>query len=259
MGIQREIPAPPRSKCGTWETTQRISSSRSMQTRISRESQRTFQACCHAGVTPCTTPAIPSALGRVNCNEGVIRQRTNSAYSDYHGVEMELRTQNLWRQLTMRANYTYSKATDNADEIFGTFGTGSAIAFSQNPLDFTGAEHGLSGLDFPHQFNLLITEDLPFFRGQHGYRRSCARRLGRVGRLPLGFRPDLHPSSNLSGAGFSSPDINLLDPNPLVDSHFQCRICGIWHSRWRDPSFHRQLVRAGNSGRYFCGRRLQQL
>jgi Carboxypeptidase regulatory-like domain len=122
-----------------------------------------------AGITPCTTPAIPSALGRVNCNEGVIRERTNSAYSDYNGVEIELRTTNLWHQLSMRANYTYSKATDNADEIFGTFGSGSAIAFSQNPLDFTGQEHGLSGLDFPHQFNMLFVEQLPFFRGQHGY------------------------------------------------------------------------------------------
>src|SRR5260221_7211821 len=82
-----------------------------------------FPSLLPAGVTPCTTPApgVTSALGRVNCNEGVIRQRTNSAYSDYNGVEMELRTQNLWRQLTMRANYTYSKATHNADEIFGTF------------------------------------------------------------------------------------------------------------------------------------------
>jgi hypothetical protein len=128
-----------------------------------------FPSLLPAGVTPCTTPAIASALGRVNCNEGVIRERTNSAYSDYDGVEIELRTQNLWRQLTMRANYTYSKTTDNADEIFGTVGSGSAIAFSQNPFDFKGGEHGLSGLDFPHQFNLLITEDLPFFRGQHSY------------------------------------------------------------------------------------------
>jgi len=129
-----------------------------------------FPSLIPAGITPCTTPApgVPSALGRVNCNEGVIRERTNSAYSDYNAVEIELRTQNLWRQLTMRANYTFSKATDNADEIFGTFGAGSADPFSQNPLDFKGGEHGLSGLDFPHQFNLLITEDLPFFRGQHG-------------------------------------------------------------------------------------------
>ena len=122
-----------------------------------------------SGVTPCTTPAIPSALGRVNCGEGVVRQRTNSAYSDYDGVELELRTNNMWHQLTMSANYTYSKTTDNADEIFGTFGAGQAIAFSQNPLSFSGAEHGLSALDFPHQFHLLFTEALPFYRDQHSY------------------------------------------------------------------------------------------
>ncbi|HTB91950.1 MAG TPA: TonB-dependent receptor [Candidatus Sulfotelmatobacter sp.] len=127
-----------------------------------------FPSLLPAGVTPCTTPVVSSALGRVNCNEGVVRQRTNSGYSDYDGVETEFRTNNLWHQLSMRANYTYSKSTDNADEIFGTGGTGSAVAFSQNPLNFTGAEHGLSGLDFPHQFNLLLTEELPFFRGQHG-------------------------------------------------------------------------------------------
>jgi hypothetical protein len=127
-----------------------------------------FPKLLPAGVTPCTDPAIPSALGRENCDEGVIRRRTNSAYSDYDGLELEFRTNNLWHQLTLRANYTYSKTTDNADEIFGTFSTGSAIAFSQNPLNYTSGEHGLSGLDFPQQFHLLATEALPFFHDQHG-------------------------------------------------------------------------------------------
>jgi hypothetical protein len=130
-----------------------------------------FPSLLPSGVTPCTTPSIKSASGRVNCNEGVIRQRTNSAYSDYNGVELEVRTNNLFHQLTMRANYTYSKTTDNADEIFGginTTGAGSAIAFSQDPLNYTGAEHALSALDFPQQFHLLVTEAIPFYREQHG-------------------------------------------------------------------------------------------
>jgi len=127
-----------------------------------------FPSLLPSGVTPCTSPEIPSASGRVHCNEGVVRERTNTAYSDYEGVEVEFRTTNLWRQLSMKTGYTYSKTTDNADEIFGTFGGGSGIAFSQDPLSFTGAEHGLSGLDFPHQFTMLVTENLPFFRGQHG-------------------------------------------------------------------------------------------
>lgn len=127
-----------------------------------------FPSLLPAGVTPCTTPAVPSAAGRVNCNEGVVRQRTNTGYSDYQGLEVDARTNNLWHQLTLDANYTYSKTTDNADEIFGSFSSGQGIAFSQNPLNFKGAEHGLSALDFPNQFHLLFTEEIPFYREQHG-------------------------------------------------------------------------------------------
>jgi hypothetical protein len=129
-----------------------------------------FPSLVPAGETPCSAAdaVVPSAVGRVSCNEGVIRQRTNTAYSDYDGVEVELRTTNLFHQLSMRAGYTYSKTTDNADEIFGTFGAGGGIAFSQDPQNFTGAEHGLSALDFPQQFTLLATESLPFYREQHG-------------------------------------------------------------------------------------------
>lgn len=127
-----------------------------------------FPSLLPSGVTPCATSVVSTAIGRVSCDEGVVRRRTNTAYSDYNGVEAEFRANNLWHQLTMRANYTYSKTTDNADEIFGTGVAGGTIAFSQDPLNYKGAEHGLSGLDFPHQFSLLFTESLPFFRQQHG-------------------------------------------------------------------------------------------
>jgi len=131
-----------------------------------------FPGVLPPNVTPCTNSVIPNALGRVNCNEGVLRQRTNSAYSDYDGLELDFRTNNLWHQLTMTANYTWSKTTDNADEIYGAIDTtyaGRPIAFSQDPLNYTSAEHGLSALDFPQQFHLLVTEELPFYRGQHSY------------------------------------------------------------------------------------------
>jgi hypothetical protein len=130
---------------------------------------------------------------------------------------MELRTNNLWRQLSMRANYTYSKATDNADEIFGTFGTGSGIAFSQNPLNFKGAEHGLSGLDFPHQFNLLFVEQLPFFRGQHSY----------VGHVLGGWGASAgwHLSS---GQPYTATQFSLADGSgsPYVDASFNSAFAG---------------------------------
>jgi hypothetical protein len=123
-----------------------------------------------SGMTPCSSAnaAVPSAVGRVNCNEGVLRERTNTGYSDYNGLQLSLRTDNLHRQLTMRAGYTWSKTTDNVSEIFGTFGGGNTFAFAQNPLNFTSAEHGLSGQDIPQNFTLSAFEELPMFRTQRG-------------------------------------------------------------------------------------------
>jgi hypothetical protein len=126
-----------------------------------------------AGVTPCpaaSAPAgVPSAVGRENCNEGVERERTNTGYSDYNGLQAEFRTTNLFNQLTMKTNYTWSKTTDNASEIFATFGGGGTVAFAQDPFNYTSAEHSLSGLDFPQTWTVSFNEALPFFRSQHGF------------------------------------------------------------------------------------------
>jgi Carboxypeptidase regulatory-like domain len=123
-----------------------------------------------AGVTPCPAAdaVVPSATGRVNCNEGKVRERTNTAYSNYNALQAEFRTNNLFNQLTLKTNYTFSKTLSNADEIFGTFSGGGTYAFSQNPLDYEGQEYGISGLDFPHSWTLSFYENLPFFRAQHG-------------------------------------------------------------------------------------------
>jgi hypothetical protein len=125
-----------------------------------------------SGVTPCPAadaPAgVPNAVGRANCNLGVERIRTNTAYSAYNGLQLEFRTTSLFKQLTMRANYTWSKTTDNASEIFGTFGGGGTVAFSQDPWNNGGAEHGLSGLDFPQTGAISFTEAIPVYRSQQG-------------------------------------------------------------------------------------------
>jgi hypothetical protein len=41
------------------------------------------------------------------------------------------------------------------------------VAFAQNPFNQTG-EYGISGVNTPHQFTILFTEQLPFFKDQHG-------------------------------------------------------------------------------------------
>jgi hypothetical protein len=42
------------------------------------------------------------------------------------------------------------------------------VAFSQNPFNNTGAEHGLSGLDFPQTGAVSFNEAIPVFRSQQG-------------------------------------------------------------------------------------------
>ena len=127
-----------------------------------------------AGLTPCATsqlvgPGAGIAVGRVNCAEGVLRSRTNTGYSNYHAVQTEFRANNLFKQLSIRGAYTFSKTLDNVSEIFSTFGGGNTTFTSQNPANINApGEYSRSGLDFPHQASLIVTEQLPFFREQHG-------------------------------------------------------------------------------------------
>lgn len=123
-----------------------------------------------AGLTPCpaASAVVANSVGREDCNTGVQRERTNTAYSDYNALQAEFRTNNLFNQLTLKTNYTWSKTTDNASEIFGSFAGGGTVAFSQNPFNFTNEEHSLSGLDFPQSWTLSFNEAIPGFKGQHG-------------------------------------------------------------------------------------------
>jgi Carboxypeptidase regulatory-like domain len=130
-----------------------------------------------AGVTPCPQSQLLNpdgsinnvATGRVSCTEGILRERTNTGYSRYNGLQLDLRSSQIFHQLTLHSSYTYSKTTDNASEIFSTFGGANTYAFSQNPLNFTSGENSRSGLDFPQSWTLSFTEALPFFRQQEGY------------------------------------------------------------------------------------------
>lgn len=124
-----------------------------------------------SGLTPCPASQAfdPVAIGRVNCNEGVVALRSNSGLSDYHALQAELRANNLFNQLTLRSSFTFSKTTDNVSEIFGTFSGGTTVAVPQNQLDFQGGEHSVSGLDIPKAWTLTFVEELPFFRQQHGF------------------------------------------------------------------------------------------
>jgi hypothetical protein len=132
--------------------------------------KQSFPNLVPAGLTPCpaANAQIPQAIGRVNCNQGVVRLRNNSGFSDYHGLQTEFRASNLFDQLTVRAGYTFSKALDNTSEVFSTGSAGNTVAFAQNPLQTGGAERSISGLSVPHQFTVMFHEQLPFFKKQQG-------------------------------------------------------------------------------------------
>ncbi|HEY6274335.1 MAG TPA: carboxypeptidase regulatory-like domain-containing protein [Terriglobales bacterium] len=125
-----------------------------------------------AGITPCTTsqqvgPGAGTDLGREFCGSGVTRSRTNTGFSNYNALQTEFRANNMFKQLTLRAAYTYSKTLDNVSEIFSTFAGANSSAFAQNPFNQSG-EYAPSGLNIPNQFTILLNEDLPFFKEQHG-------------------------------------------------------------------------------------------
>ena len=125
-----------------------------------------------SNMTPCSAAdaAVPQAVGRANCDEGIVRLRTNTGYSNYNGLQTELRLNRAWHQLTLKSAYTFSKTMDNSSEIFGTGAAGGTTFASQNQLNYTGAEYGLSGLDFPNNWVLTAIEEIPFFHDQHGFR-----------------------------------------------------------------------------------------
>ncbi|MCU1221615.1 MAG: TonB-dependent receptor plug [Candidatus Angelobacter sp.] len=129
-----------------------------------------------AGLTGCTSPqvllgpgqTVNPALGRADCSKGLVLERNNGGFSNYHGLQAEFRANNLFKQLGVRAAYTYSRTLDNVSEIFSSGVAGTTLAFAQNPWNTGRGEYSFSGLDIPHQLSIAATEQLPFFKTQHG-------------------------------------------------------------------------------------------
>src|SRR5215475_3840213 len=137
------------------------------------------------GATTFTFPAMPSALGGLTplfcpddtttldnesaCNgrilpQGLIRSRENTAFSTYHSLQTRYNGR-LFKQLTLGFAYTFSKAQDNASEIFA-FGESG---YAANPLNIGGVEKGISGFDRPHAISMNFIHDVPFFKEQKGF------------------------------------------------------------------------------------------
>ena len=140
---------------------------------------QSFPNLVPAGVTGCTTPGVVQtaaqaaagpnpALGRANCNQGLVGQRNNGGFSNYQGLQVEFRANNLFKQLTMRTGYAWSKTLDNASEIFSTGTAGNTLTVAQNPFNTQKGEYSISGLNVPNAWTVTFLEQLPFFKEQHG-------------------------------------------------------------------------------------------
>jgi hypothetical protein len=128
-----------------------------------------FSSFIPAGVTPCATSGAPGfATGRANCNFTNVRNRDNTAWSRYNGLQNELRIRD-WHGLSGGLTYTFSKTIDNSSEIFSTFSGGTTVAGAQNPYDISQGEKARSGLDFPNLASIYLIYQLPFYKSQKGF------------------------------------------------------------------------------------------
>src|SRR2546425_9697858 len=76
----------------------------------------TASACANGGFN---NNAGTNGNGRLDPTFGAVRSRINGAESTYNGLQVRFDTR-FHNQLTLNANYSFSRTIDNASEIFST-------------------------------------------------------------------------------------------------------------------------------------------
>jgi outer membrane receptor protein involved in Fe transport len=93
---------------------------------------------------------LNGAGARLNTTRGIINVRNNAASSNYNGLQTEF-SKRFRNNLTIRANYTYSKDLDNGSEIFGIGNTDFNTGYTANLAPSgRGADYGPSAFDHRH-------------------------------------------------------------------------------------------------------------
>jgi Carboxypeptidase regulatory-like domain len=104
--------------------------------------------------------------GRPTANAGSVNIYETSANSRYDALQLQVRGR-LPRPLRFQVSYTFSKAEDDASDVFDLAG-GSALP--QNSLTRAG-ERGPSNFDVRHRISYDFNYDFPDFRGRkHAFR-----------------------------------------------------------------------------------------
>lgn len=124
----------------------------------------TFQT---AGSGACVDNPATTTLNEANtCNgrilpQAVLRVRDNTAQSIYHALQSRYEGR-IGNQLNFGLSYTWSKALDNASEVFSF---NDAIG-SQNPFDTNAGERSYSQFDRRHAFAANWIWDVPLFKNR---------------------------------------------------------------------------------------------
>lgn len=123
----------------------------------------------------CTTPGAVG-FGHPDCNRTFVQSRNNTAFSKYNALQSQVRFAD-YKGLSGSIAYTFSRAIDNASEIFSTGGGGNTVAFAQSPTDIDQGERGVSATSYPNVVAVGLVYKLPFYKEQRGI----------VGRILGGF------------------------------------------------------------------------
>jgi hypothetical protein len=123
----------------------------------------------------CTT-AGAVGLGHPDCNRTYVTSRNNTAFSKYNALQAQFRLAD-YKGISGSVAYTFSRAIDNASEIFSTAGGATTIAYSQSAFNIDQAERGVSGDSYPNVVAVGLVYKLPIYKEQRGI----------VGRLLGGF------------------------------------------------------------------------
>lgn len=128
-----------------------------------------------AGVGGCVDNPATTTLNEANTCAGrvlpqaLIRVRDNTAQSIYHALQARYEGR-VKSQLNFGLSYTWSKALDNASEVF-TFN--DAIG-AQNPYNTNDLERGFSQFDRRHTFAANWIWDIPLFKNSHNWMGKVA-------------------------------------------------------------------------------------
>lgn len=113
-------------------------------------------------------PSVPAnrTQGRVDPLQGSRQIRTNGASSSYNSFQAEVKRR-FANGFQFSSSYTWSKAIDNASELFN-FGNTANLALWSLPPYFGGGtlDRGVSGFDRPHRWVFSYVYELPWMKQQ---------------------------------------------------------------------------------------------